>query len=206
MREHINAILAACCGVRAEFTDPYHHRDHVYATDGVIVVRTRWYIGRNAADAAEGVAKGSHELPWANLALSEGSWSYPPSWPERLPDVPCAECEGTGYDPDMGDHVCPECDGSRRVCGVPSLATQHVGGQRFSGIYAALVAVMGCRLRVAQPIGDKAKPAGFVGDGFEGLLMPYKLDADDNPDDRPDVWERAVTLAEAIRSASAQVA
>lgn len=164
------AVLLACVaesnGVY-KLTEPFVEGGHLCATNGDIAVR----------------------MP-TKLQPSPDNWKVPPvsgvmverdvaAWYELLefrePEVHvCKECRGTGEKTCYAcghDHDCKECDGLGQMeC--PGVAVK-LGTELISQKYAALLWSVGVRsIGVQERKDGKVKPLVFLGDGYEGRLMP----------------------------------
>jgi hypothetical protein len=179
MREHIEAILRACCSDSPgdRFEKPFRVGEHVYACDGRIIVRTKMPVN---VDLAAGPPKGVDvsSLPWAALSEPEADWPADiPALPD-LDDVECSKCYGHRERMcDMGHwHKCDECEGSGK--GPPSvrLPPVRVGIHWMSATNAALLRAIGVR---ARPLAcDNQVEYAFAGDGFEGLVVGVRKNSE----------------------------
>jgi hypothetical protein len=176
------AIFRECVApytVRYDLTRPWVAGDHVYATDGRILVRV----------PVAGLAPGTLGPLWNAAAMFDrhpGRYAEPivlpePGGPES---TPCAICKGGGqlecdargaYGPGAGPLAfeCPVCDGSGRVINWES--TPVADGYALSARFVHLLRRHGAAVHLPlAPDGSTPSdvPAYFVAGPVEGLVMP----------------------------------
>lgn len=194
---NLPAIFSDACGTitkRFDLKTPFPWGDHVYATDGHIMVRCpndgglTLEDGRKVPDPTRAFACGHVER--ITVPLPDAVETIPCVWCRRTGSVTGYQCENCGETQEVmhrGKAVefdCPDCDGKGVIANPEAvmvsdsprlyLAARFIGMLGRHGIEAVDIPANPTLSRRAQ--GDGREAVTFSGDGFEGWLMPLDTD------------------------------
>jgi hypothetical protein len=193
-------IFAACVApeaIRYDLALPFVRLPYVYATDGIIIVRTATnpaivdllpHSPKRLVPNAEPLFADPHAWRTKSTRLP---MAPPPPCPRckgavNLPVRDCSRCDGAGAFAccECGqDRECPRCDGKGRLpagpcdhCGATGYDWGYVDdvglgrGTTIAARYACLLLRHGATLFL--PIAGGENPVRFTAGDVEGLLMP----------------------------------
>jgi len=174
-RTKLHPIFFAACDLevfRYDLSQPFIQGDHVYATDGRIMVRAP--VDRFDTEAMHEFEAGERKVPkidvaWSAIPADRMEFEIPTGIKKM---VPCEDCNPDGIwkeGPLVPSSHCFECDGLyfvRNGIGV------DVGPAILNSYYLGLLTEHGVT-RVEIGIGSEPKtPIYFQHEEFDGVLMP----------------------------------
>jgi hypothetical protein len=169
--DELPQIFRDCCGTdegRYVMSKPFAIGPYVYAADGRIAVRMP--VPRGGVSGAS-----QDRIPNCDTVAQ---WESKFGEPINIPDIPPAEMTQAAKCEDCDGKGCDECQGGIVQPREKSRYTAF-GKIKLNNHYLRILKTAGAKLRLPAGRAYSHVAVAFVGDGWDGLLMCCKPDAED---------------------------